>query len=71
MFEKVKDMARDDRRSINAEIIEVIDRALKLRDLRLQRQEALTNLSRIRRSQPPSEPGVNDGVTLLREDRER
>ena len=47
------------------------DRIVEQRDLHAQRQEALENLARIRRSQPPSVPGVNDGVTLLREDRER
>lgn len=69
LFERFKDISREDRRSINAEVIEIIDQAVRQRDLRAQRLRALEELAKIRESQPPS--SEDDTLKILREGRRR
>ncbi len=69
LFERFKEMAREDRRSVNAEVIEVLDKAVQHRNLRAQRLRALEDLARIRESQPPS--NAEETLAMLREARQR
>lgn len=67
---KVRDMAAVRRRSISAEVVVLIDQALRQEELRDRRARALRRIARRRRSAAPR-PGAADTLTMLREDRAR
>jgi len=69
LFDRCKDMAREDRRSINAEVIDMLEKAVQMRDLKKQRLSALEEIDRIRASQPAS--SEQDTLDILREGRQR
>jgi plasmid stability protein len=69
LFDRFKDMAKEDRRSINAEVIDVLEKAVQIRNLRRQRLSALEEIDRIRTSQPVS--NEQDTLDILREGRQR
>ncbi len=71
LFERFKSLAQQERRSINAELIEVMDRAVQQDALRQQRVAALQQIAALRRSLPPQTREGKDSLTLLREDRDR
>jgi plasmid stability protein len=71
LFERFKHLAQRERRSINAEIIEVMDRAVEQDALRQQRQETLRQIAELRHALPPDTREGKDSLTLLREDRNR
>ena len=71
IFEHFKEIAQRDRRSINQEMIEVMDQAIQRDALRQQRQQALHGIAELRRSLPKRTREGKDSLTLLREDRER
>lgn len=67
LYEKVKASAARDHRSISAEIIALVERALT------EIEQQLEGLERIaeRRRRNPQPPDAVDTLTMLREDRER
>lgn len=67
LFEQLREIAKEDRRSLNAEVIEVIENAVQQRALKTQRLRALAEIARIRTSQPPS--SEEETLTILREGR--
>jgi len=69
LFERFKEVAKEERRSLNAEAIEALDRLVQHRSLRMQRKRALEELDRIRESQPPTTEA--ETLKMLREDRDR
>jgi len=71
LFDSFKRLAQRERRSINAELIEVMDQAVQQDTLRLQRQAALEQIAALRRSLPPQIREGKDSLTLLQEDRNR
>lgn|GEM_PF-2127476 len=52
LFERFKSLAQRERRSINAEIIEVMDRAVQQDSLRQQRQDTLRRIAELRHALP-------------------
>jgi plasmid stability protein len=68
LYERLRRRAREERRSISAEVISLLDTGLAGRSP--SRQEILESVER-RRSFRPADAGAPDVVTLLREDRER
>lgn len=71
LFERFKSLAQRERRSINSELIEVMDRAVQQDTLRQQRQSALQQIAALRHSLPAQVSEGKDSLTLLREDRNR
>ena len=69
LLERFKEIAKEDQRSINAEVIEILDQTVQHRNLKAQRLRALEDLARIRASQPPSKEEAT--LAMLREDRQR
>ncbi len=71
LFESFKSLAQRERRSMNAEIIEIMDKAIQQDALRQQRRDALHQIAELRRALPPRTREGKDSLTLLREDRNR
>lgn len=71
LYEHLKKVAKSERRSINAEVIELIDKGVRQYDEREQRLAALERIGERRRHYGPLPEGSPDSVTLLREDRDR
>ena len=71
LFERFKSLAQRERRSINAEIIEVMDRAVQQDALQQQRQDTLRRIAELRHTLPAETREGKDSLTLLREDRNR
>jgi len=71
LFERFKHLAQRERRSMNAELMEVMDKAVQQDALRQQRQEALQQIAALRRSLPAQTSEGKDSLTLLREERNR
>jgi len=69
LYLQLQEMAREDRRSINAEVIDMLEKAVQMRDLKKQRLSALEEIDRIRASQPDS--SEQDTLEILREGRQR
>lgn len=67
---KIKARARENRRSVAAEVVVALDQALGGDDRVSRRLKALERLSDLRRSNPQP-PDAVDTLTLLREDRAR
>ncbi len=68
LFTEVKEMAQTERRSINSEVIEVLDHAVQQWRIRRQRAHLLEEITQLRESQPPS--STADTLARLREGRE-
>ena len=71
LFERFKNLAQHDRRSINQELIEVMDHAIQNDLLRKQRQAALQSIAELRRSLPAETRRGKHSLTILHEDRDR
>jgi plasmid stability protein len=67
LYQAIQERARQQRRSMSAEVILLLQEALWNR----QAQEELLADIRQRRSFRPADVGAPDSTTLLREDRER
>jgi plasmid stability protein len=66
LVERLKTRAKLNRRSLQAEVREILER--EVRPSRLSREEFLAIVDRIRSNAPPQE---TDSVNLIREDRDR
>jgi plasmid stability protein len=71
LYNRLKERAEKERRSLSAEVITLMDKALSGGDDVEQQMAVLERLTAIRRSTPPVIMGVDDSVTLIREDRDR
>lgn len=69
LFDRFKNLAREERRSINAEVIAVMEQAVRHLDLREQRLRALDEIAKIRESQQSTTEA--DTLKILREGRRR
>jgi plasmid stability protein len=70
LYSKVKDKAAQSRRSVSAEVVMLVDEALRVEDKQEEQAEILRRIAERRRSYTPP-PGATDTLTLLREDRAR
>lgn len=68
LYHKLNELAHQQQRSLGAQVIVMLDQALKL-DIQRQKQDDLLMSVRQRRFVPP--PDAPDPVELLRSDRER
>lgn len=68
LFSRLKQMAVENRRSINAEILAVLDRAVQKHHRRALQIHALEEIACIRKSQPLSHE--EDTLAILREGRQ-
>ncbi len=71
LHERYKRLAKKHRRSLPAETLHLIEKAVQEEDLLEQRQAALDRLAKRRRQLPPPPPDAPDSLTMLREDRAR
>ena len=70
LHRKLRERATKSHRSIGAEVVVLVDEALKEEEGREKQAETLLRLAEIGRSYKPS-PGAPDAVTMVREDRAR
>lgn len=68
LYERLREQAESQNRSLSAEVIILLDRALAESD---SKQADILARIRRRRSFSPAAVGAPDSTTLLREDRER
>ncbi len=68
LYERLRQRARDENRSISAEVISLLEQALP--DQERSQAEILDSINR-RRSFRPADVGAPDSLSLLREDRAR
>jgi len=68
LYARFKEIARQERRSVNAEVIIAMDRLVEDEDRRAERVAALERINTRRRQRPRADLDV---VELLRKDRER
>ena len=68
LYKRISRFARTQNRSLSAEVITLLDRALSGEERRLQTAAILEEIRRTRFVPPP---GVPDAVDLIREDRQR
>lgn len=68
LYERIRACAESEKRSISAEVIDLLERALE--ELARPQSEILAGLRR-RRSFRPADVGAPDSTSLLREDRGR
>ncbi|GAB4434435.1 MAG: hypothetical protein Fur0044_31820 [Anaerolineae bacterium] len=68
LYERIRQRATQQNRSISAEVISLLDKALTPPEL--SQAEVLANIRR-RRFFRPADQGAPDSATLLRQDRER
>jgi len=68
LYERLKERAAAQRRSLSAEVITLLEWAVVARD---HQPEATLEAIRLRRAFSPAEAGAPDSTTLLREDRDR
>jgi len=68
LYGEIKELAAEDRQSLNAEVLSIIENGLRERRLLKQRREALAGLRALR--ERIGNTG-NDSLALLREDRAR
>lgn len=68
LYERLRQRARDENRSISAEVISLLERGLQ--EPPRSRKEVVEAILR-RRSLRPTELGMPESTVLLREDRER
>lgn len=67
---KIRNLAARRHRSVGAEVIVLVEQALKQETIQEQRSESLKNIAKRRRSHVSSSEST-DSLTLLREDRSR
>ena len=70
MYQAIRTLASQERRSISAEVVILLEMALEQEDLRGRKLAALESIARQRNSLDVPE-GAVDSLTLLREDRDR
>lgn len=70
LYQRISERAASERRSISAEIIELLEAALQERERATAQADLLARIRRRRSSRPPL-IGAPESVALLREDRER
>jgi plasmid stability protein len=71
LFERFKSLAQRERRSMNAELIEIMDKAVQQDTLRQRRHATLHQIAELRHTLPARTREGKDSLTLLREDRNR
>ncbi len=69
LYEKLRDLAKANHRSLSAQVIVLIEEALKHEELREQRLQALDNMARRRATLEPS--SGPDSLEDIREGRDR
>lgn len=70
LYEQVKKLAAENRRSLSAEAIVLLENAFQSRLDRARHMEALRRIDDIR-NRNPQPPGAQSVVDMIREDRER
>lgn len=68
VYNELKELAASDERSMNAEVLQLIEQGLQQRRLAKKRREALADLDELRQHIGPTR---GDSLELLREDRAR
>lgn len=68
LYERLRTLAQIQQRSLSAQVVVLLDRAVQEEEARLAQADLLETIRR-RRFTPPAE--APDAVTLLRQDRER
>lgn len=68
LYEKIQALARSANRSVSAEVVTLLDQAVRAEELRRRQGEILASIRR-RRAAPTA--GTPNAVELLREDRAR
>jgi hypothetical protein len=68
LYNRLRSLAQSEQRSLSAQVIMLLDRALE-DETKLQQQAQILAEIRRRRFTPP--PGAPDSVEMLREDRDR
>lgn len=70
MYERIRRLALARNRSLGAEVVTLLDKALAQEEIRQSQAKLLTGIRRRRQKKPPN-PKVPDSLVLLREDRAR
>lgn len=70
LHDRIRTLASAQKRSLSAEVVNLLERALQDEQVRASQQALLTTIARRRRSRRASNQ-VPDSVALLREDRNR
>lgn len=70
LYERLKKTAAQRRRSVAAEVVVLVDKAMDAEEAASQRLQALERIAE-RRRRNPQPPDAVDTLTLLREDRAR
>lgn len=68
LYDRLRTLAHAKQRSLSAQVILLLDRALKDEDQRQEQAQILADIRRRRFTPPPTAP---DTTEMLREDRER
>jgi plasmid stability protein len=68
IYSQIRDLAQEQQRSLSAQVVVLLERALQVEVERRQTAQALTEIRRRRFTLPPDAP---DSTELLREDRTR
>lgn len=68
LYEKVRQWAKNERRSLSAEVIAILERATENEELRARRARILEEIRRERFTPPPGTPTAEE---MIREDRDR
>ena len=70
LYNRIQELAEQHRRSLSAQILMMLDRALEEESVRQNQAELLASI-RARRIANPLPDGAPDTLTMLREDRDR
>ena len=70
LYRKIRKLAESQRRSIGAEVVTLLDRAVQEENLRQVRHKVLQDIKKSR-AKLRYDPAIPDSVVLLREDRSR
>ncbi len=70
LYARIQRLANAKNRSVSAQVIQLLDQALQIEEVRRSQARVLAGIRR-RRVAYAQKPSTPDSVTLLREDRER
>lgn len=70
LHDRIRTLASAQKRSLSAEVVNLLERALQDEQVRVSQQVLLTTIARRRRSRRTNQQ-IPDSVALLREDRNR
>ena len=68
LYDRLRKIAAAENDSLSAEVVALLERAVKDREMRSRQKNVLSQIRRRRYTAPP---GARDSVALLREDRAR